>query len=195
MYGDQTLAPFIYTLSGRSPAAKVLDIGPGRGEQTQTMRAAGLDVVTVGPRAGDVPCLWPTDSFSTKLIEIDGIWACHVLEHSRTPGPFLEACFMALKPGGLFAVIVPPAKRYVVGGHVTLWTLGLLLYNLILAGFDCREAAVGAYGYNLSVMVRAEEADLPELNHDAGDIELVSRYFPKGVDARQGFDGTLPELV
>ena len=121
------------------------------------------------------------------LIRYDGIWCSHVLEHMPDVGLFLRKVRSELKEGGLLAITVPPMKHEIVGGHTSFWNEGLLLYRLILAGFDCSQARVGRYGYNISVLVRKREYDMPELEHDNGDIERLSRYFP--FNARQGFDG------
>lgn len=122
----------------------------------------------------------------------DCIWCSHVLEHQLNPNFFLTKIFHTLKDGGVLAVTVPPAKHEIVGGHVTLWNAGLLLYNLILAGFDCKDAAVKSYGYNISVIVNKRTAILPDLLFDAGDINALNEFFPLGV--YEGFDGKIEEL-
>jgi trans-aconitate methyltransferase len=168
----------------------VLDIGSGDGEHARILRDSGLSVTTVSlqPPADHVGDFLQWDSRQ----RFDAIWACHVLEHQVNPGLFLVACRERLHPGGVLAVTVPPAKHEIVGGHVTLWNAGLLLYQLILAGFDCRRARVGTYGYNISVLVQRADAELPALRHDAGDIERLARWFPLRV--RHGFDGELPDI-
>lgn len=168
----------------------VLDVGSGDGAHAQIMRAAGLKVTTVSLAAGadhivdfmawDVPAVY------------DAIWASHVLEHQVDPGAFLRKCRAALRPGGTLAVTVPPLKHSIVGGHVTLWNAGLLLYQLVLAGFDCRSAKVGTYGYNISVLVANEPAALPELSRDAGDVMRLAQFFPMPVG--EGFDGRLENI-
>ena len=122
----------------------------------------------------------------------DCIWCSHVLEHQLNPNFFLTKIFHTLKDGGVLAVTVPPAKHEIVGGHVTLWNAGLLLYNLILAGFNCKDAAVKSYGYNISVIVNKRTAILPDLLFDAGDINALNEFFPLGV--YEGFDGKIEEL-
>ena len=122
----------------------------------------------------------------------DCIWCSHVLEHQLNPNFFLTKIFHTLKDDGVLAITVPPRKDEIVGGHVTLWNAGLLLYNLILAGFDCKDAAVKSYGYNISVIVNKRTAILPELNYDAGDINALNEFFPLGV--YEGFDGNIQEL-
>lgn len=122
----------------------------------------------------------------------DCIWCSHVLEHQLNPNFFLTKIFHTLKDDGVLAITVPPRKDEIVGGHVTLWNAGLLLYNLILAGFDCKDAAVKSYGYNISVIVNKRTAILPELNYDAGDINALNEFFPLGV--YEGFDGNIQEI-
>jgi SAM-dependent methyltransferase len=119
----------------------------------------------------------------------DAIWCCHVLEHQRNVGAFLEKCYRDLRLGGWLAITVPPMKPEIVGGHLTLWNAGLLLYNLILAGFDCREASVKTYDYNVSVIVRKSPAFIPELKMDFGDIEALAHCFP--VPVCNSFDGNI----
>ena len=122
----------------------------------------------------------------------DCIWCSHVLEHQLNVNHFLTKIFHTLKEGGVLAITVPPRKDEIVGGHVTLWNAGLLLYNLILAGFDCKNAAVKSYGYNISVIVEKKTAILPNLNYDTGDINALNEFFPLGV--YEGFDGNIQEL-
>jgi SAM-dependent methyltransferase len=175
---------------------RVLDVGSGIGDHARIMRSAGRQVVTVSL---DPPADHVCDYVGNREIGggFDAIWASHVLEHQPNVGAFLQQCFRDLRDDGVLAVTVPPAKPEIVGGHLTTWNAGLLLYNMILAGFDCREARVsGCYSsgpgyppYNISVIVRKRQANLPKLRFDQGDIERLARFFPCPV--HQGFDGNL----
>lgn len=168
---------------------RILDIGAGTGRHTAQMRSAGLNAETNDILPSDHQC------FYHDLIDLqgfDGIWASHVLEHQLNPGDFLRKIHNDLREGGMLAITVPPRKDHIVGGHVTLWNAGLLLYNLILAGFDCSDAAVATYHYNISVVVRKKTIEqLPELHYDSGDIDLLKSYFPKGLDIKEGFNGII----
>lgn len=170
----------------------VLDIGSGPGHHAAYMRQMGLEVVTLDSHwPADIPGVWPGDH-CLDIVQYGGIWCCHVLEHSRNPGSFLDAIRLALRPGGWLAITVPPAKHNIAGGHLTLWNAGLLLYHLILAGFDCRDAMVKSYGYNISVIVkRVDVTTQPPLIHDAGDLESLCDLFP--FNALQGFDGDIKQ--
>lgn len=167
----------------------VLDIGSGDGKHAAALREAGKVTTALSLKE-------PADivgDFMTLPLPIgyDAIWASHVLEHQVDPGAFLRKCKTLLRHGGYLAVTVPPMKHAIVGGHVTLWNAGLLLYHLVLAGFDCRNAMVGTYGYNISVIVQNTDAALPALDHDEGDIERIREFFP--VPVAEAFDGRVPD--
>lgn len=179
---------------------RILDVGSGGGEQARVMRAAGKDVVTISlePPADFIEDY--CNGRSERVGAFDAIWASHVLEHQPDVGRFLRLCFRDLREDGILAVTVPPAKHGLVGGHLTTWNAGLLIYNLIMAGFDCREARVsevyssgpGYPPYNISVLVRKRAAVLPALRMDAGDIQRLAAFFPCPVS--QGVDGRFPAI-
>jgi SAM-dependent methyltransferase len=158
----------------------VVDVGCGAGRHARCFADAGKDVTTISfERYGDFAPTFVGDFADFRAEQpFDLVWCSHTLEHQRNVGQFLERLIALAKPGGLIAITVPPARHRIVGGHVTMWNAGLLLYNLVLAGLDCRHAKVLTYGYNISVIVRRRLADLPPLRHDAGDIERLARFFP-----------------
>jgi hypothetical protein len=122
-----------------------------------------------------------------------------VLEHQPDVNAFLRGVWEALDPGGVLAITVPPAKAKIVGGHLSLWNAGLLLYHLVLAGFDCRHARVKRYRYNISVIVQKEglvrEVDPRSLKWDKGDLKALKEYFPPGLKWNgDSFDGDIEEL-
>src|SRR5690606_36120022 len=89
--------------------------------------------------------------------------------------------------GGVLALTVPPLKSRIVGGHVSLWNAGLLLYNLVLAGFDCSRARILQYGYNISVILTKTPAELPrDLSFDRGDLRRLRPFLPGGAVLRAG---------
>ena len=160
-----------------SPGARVLDIGAGDGRHATPMRVAGLNVTTIDLTSpadlqGDYLCAPAPDE------AYQAIWASHVVEHQRDVGAFLRKVFAELEDGGLLAVTVPPMAEKLVGGHLNQFTEAGLVYNLICAGFDCAQARVGVYGYNISVVVRKRSFDCPALCFDQGDIEVLSDFFP-----------------
>lgn len=189
MYGDKALEQLLKMDGWHT----LLDIGAGDGDQAKIFWDAGKDVTTISLREpADIICDYTR--FHVKLgNEYDAIWASHVLEHQKNVNQFLEKCFRDLKTGGILAVTVPPAKPEIVGGHLTIWNLGLLLYNLIVAGFDCKDAWYDVYGYNISVIVRKKQANLPKLQYDSGDINALAEFFPFPVS--EGFNGNAPTIT
>jgi len=172
----------------------VLDVGSGQGLHADLFRKAGKTVITLDPSdhwagSADIGRTLLDHRFSEPF---DAVWCSHVLEHQLNVNQFLTRLFDIIKPGGILAITVPPWKTSIVGGHLTLWNAGLLLYNLVLAGFDCREARIGQYGYNISIILRKRHAALPRLKMDAGDIEALAPYFP--FPAVQDFDGEITDL-
>lgn len=173
----------------------VLDIGCGQGLHSEIFRkhlktVIGMDASGHWGRP-DVLADFVTYEFSEQF---DLIWCSHVLEHQPNIQSFLTKLYKTLKTGGILAITVPPSKPNIVGGHVSIWNAGLLLYNMILAGFDCRDAMVKQYDYNISIIVRKSSASLPPLKMDAGDIELLAPYFPHSLNAKQDFSGDIKEI-
>lgn len=170
--------------------SRVIDVGSGAGTHAALMREAGLLVTT---NSYEPPADFVGDFLTTDCgRDYDGVWAAHVLEHQPNPNLFLRKCFDIAKDGAVVAITVPPAKTPIVGGHVSLWNTGLLLYHMILAGFDCQKAIALRYGYNISVVVRKKGFDMPTLRYDNGDIETLAPFFP--FKAVQGFNGDIGEL-
>lgn len=123
--------------------------------------------------------------------QFDVIWCSHVLEHQLDVQTFLEKIFYDLKDGGILAITVPFLKHSIVGGHVSLWNTGLLLYRLVLAGFDCSLAIGQKQNNEICVLVRKKRAQFNknQLLYDKGDIETLGNFFP--FQAIQGFDGNI----
>ena len=99
------------------------------------------------------------------------------MEHQPNVGLFLERVMQATKPGGLIAVTVPPKKPYIVSGHLNLFNPGLLVDRLAVAGIDCLDAKVIQQGGNISVLARNSQTNMPKLNYDVGDLELLEAFF------------------
>lgn len=169
----------------------VLDIGCGDGTHTEIFREHNKTVTSIDlePKMlGAIHGNYMRHDFA----EQDCIWCCHVLEHQLNANAFLKKVHKELKDNGILAITVPPLKHEIVGGHVTLWNAGLLMYNLVLAGFDCSNIAIKTYGYNISVILKKKKISLPDnLHYDKADLEKLSHFFPDFV--HQGFNGDIRE--
>jgi len=139
--------------------------------------------------------LWETKE------KFDAVWCSHVLEHQLNVNIFLTQIFHKLKAEGVLAITVPPGESLVIGGHLTNWNAGLLLHNLVLAGFDCSNASVLQYGYNITIIVKKLqgcEDDLSNLSYDCGDLRKISKYLPdveyRSTDLDDPFNGDIYQL-
>lgn len=171
---------------------RILDIGSGMGLHAKIMReTTEAEVITLDFENADIIADYNDEHFSLIAYKpFDCIWCCHVLEHQLNVNHFLKKIRYDLTEGGVLAITVPPAKHQIVGGHVTLWNAGLLLYNLVLAGFDCSEARIKQYGYNISVIIKKKPIALPKLNYDHGDIAKLAKFFPEPY-RHEGFNGDI----
>lgn len=201
--GDQALALLLRQKSIKT----VLDIGCGAGLHAKHLADAGKQVTAIDKIAKDdyyepfnggsalvlpFDFLDPMCSFGERF---DAIWTCHVLEHVDNPHEFLVKCFENLAEGGTLAITVPPAQHAVVGGHFTLWNAGILLYHLIRAGFDCREAKIKQYGYNLSILVKKPSYSFTQIDDANFSIERHKHLLPSSLVFSYGaFNGDIREL-
>ena len=170
---------------------KVLDVGSGKGEAAEMMVAAGILVMTIDKH---VDATLNGDYMNFAFVPCDGIWCSHVLEHSLNVHDMLCKFKRELKPGGILAITVPPLRNKLVGGHINNFTPGTLIYNLILAGFDCSDASVYVDVISeISVLVRNADFDMPDdLDSGTEDIERLSAFFP--CEVRHGIDGRFPNI-
>jgi len=181
----------------------VLDIGGGQGKQAKAFADAGKTVTIVDLGLSKYARAFVDDN-RIKLIrgdfnlinfnqQYDLIWASHILEHQKNVGLFIDKIKSVCKPNGIICITVPPKKDSVVGGHLTIWNAGLLMYNLVVAGIDCSQVHIKKLGYNISVIVKNIPFEIPtNLSYDVGDIQKLSKYFPKDFNFH-GFNGDIRE--
>jgi SAM-dependent methyltransferase len=168
---------------------EILDIGCGKDQpHAELLREQGLTVLTNDfYDNNDYTGIFTDIRFNRKF---EAIWCAHVLEHQPNVNLFLTKIYDILETDGLLAITVPPWKEKIVGGHLNVYNIGLLYYNLILAGFDCSQAIHKKYGYNITIILRKRPiSNYPKLKYDEGDIEILAKYFP--FKAVQGFDGSV----
>ena len=87
------------------------------------------------------------------------------------------------------AIVVPPMKDEIEGGHLSVWNAGLVLYNLAFMGVDCRNASVLSEGYNVSIILPVKRRPAVNLTWDSGDIDKLKPWMPSFVE--EPFDGRI----
>jgi 2-polyprenyl-3-methyl-5-hydroxy-6-metoxy-1,4-benzoquinol methylase len=150
--------------------ARVLDIGCGNGAFTQIYADQQCDVVGVDASpsgierararipAGRFECCQITSTVLEDLGEepFDFVLSTEVVEHLYAPAAWAEACFQALKPGGVLICSTPYhgyIKNLVLsvfnkwdrhlsplneGGHIKFWSLNTITQLLENSGFKVR---------------------------------------------------------
>ena len=178
--------PALLSLVGQYDFQTVLDVGSGAGEHKRLLEYVGKTVTTVDFENAD----YSGDFMEIDIPEqFDVVWCSHVIEHQRNVGLFLERLRQLIKPDGVLAIVAPlHPKERLVAGHVTGWSIYLLFYNLILAGFDCRDArALSLYELSAIIPRRLCQQNPKWRNSVVGDpgddpIASIREYFPLHVD-------------
>ena len=167
----------------------VLDVGCGLGQHTEFFKENGKRVTAVDivDRGFNITANYMKEYFGPH----DLVWCSHILEHQPNVNEFLTKC--RRECAKYICISVPPKKDEIVGGHVSIWNAGLVMYNLVLAGFDCSNAKINKHGYNISVIAEVGNFELPDLHYDYGDIEKISPWLPKGYNTH-GFNGDIESL-
>lgn len=175
----------------------VLDIGSGRGEHARLMRHFGKEVFTNDWKTTSD---YPGDIMNIDFDrQFDAVLCSHVLEHQRNVGAFLDKLVSLVRDDGVIALAVPAHSQHAfVAGHLSVWSLRLLAYNLMQAGVDCSRAH-GLFDNECSFIVRKKmidrgmfaEKSWAEHNARSGaaqndtttlpwhdDLEIIRNYLP-----------------
>lgn len=165
------------------PNSNILNVGVKRGLHSLYFIDQGHTVFGVSPMKQKM--------YHDKLIyheclledlEVDGvdaIWSSMTIEHTPNPGLFLRKCLDILDDGKLFAIVAPSDRNDIlVDGHLNFWTPASLIYNMVVAGWDCKEAIWYTQGRDIGLLVRKSERPEIELEYDNGDLKRLQPYFP-----------------
>lgn len=180
----------------------VLDIGCGQGIQGRFMQDYGKTVtgLTISDEDGySGSCLKNVihaDFMETELNEtFDIVWASHVLEHVMDVESFLRRMKSVIQSNGCLAITVP-RETTILLPHIHSFSAGRLLRYLLCAGYDCRNAQILEYGYNISiilpeVMYIKEKFDIEGFVNESaviGGADSIFEYLPEAVKLSKSWD-------
>ena len=208
-FGDHVKEPFrgyrIFEKLKTKEYQTVLDVGAGKLEAAREFHKLGktVDIVDfedsyyLKSDEGDhnfIHHFYKGNVIDKKIDKkYDLLWCSHVLEHQVNPNIFLKKIHSLIKEGGFLALVIPPRKPFIVSGHVSMWNGGLLIYHLILAGFDCSNIQLIQYDYNIGVILEKKTIKNPlKLNFDIGDFNELKNYFP--FEVKEGFNGDIMNI-
>ena len=158
----------------------VIDVGVGKGEQAQAFLDAGYTVTGVSLSESPIEHDWYIhiqNRMEECPCEGDIVWCSHTLEHTPNVGQFLRQCRQSTIDW--FCIVVPNDRQnLLIDGHLTFWTPAHLMYNLVIAGFDCNKAKWYTEGRDIALMVQRVDRPHVDLNYDHGDLEKLAPYFP-----------------
>lgn len=120
------------------------------------------------------------ERFETADVEpVDMLWTSMTIEHCPNVGLFFEACRKALKPNGVLAIVAPTDRNDImIDGHLNFWTPAHLIYNLVVAGWDCSEAKWYTKDRDIGLLVRRKDRPEIALRYDNPDLKTLEPYFP-----------------
>jgi hypothetical protein len=155
--------------------ATMLEIGSAAGSAARAFAFAGKTVHTC-----EILPVYDAD-FSGDYLDlqlpapVDAIWCSHVLEHQRHVGQFLEKMHGDVREDGVLALTVPCALSPLLIGHCNIFTPMHLIYNLILAGFNCADASVLTYDGQFSILLRKRSNGIPRISFASTQLEVGAR--------------------
>lgn len=110
------------------------------------------------------------------------------LHRQRNVGSYLDRAFSLLKVDGVCILLCPAYSNSVGSGNTnSLWNAGYIIYNLILAGFDCKESKVSTF--ENEIQLTAYKSNRVSKGVSIGD---VADFFP--LEVYQHFNGNIKEL-
>ncbi len=170
-------------------ASTVIDVGVGSGASAKLL--VERDYQVTGVSLSKSPFRKKgykhvRKDFEKTDLTADIVWCSHTLEHVQNVGSFLEKIKDTLNKDGWLCIVVPSDPTdLLIDGHLSFWTPAHLIYNLVVAGFDCSDARYYTEGRDIALMVQKKLRKKVKLNHDKGDYELLKDYFPVDMIPRE----------
>lgn len=110
------------------------------------------------------------------------------IHRQRNLGSYLDRAYNLLSPKGVCIVLCPAYSNNIGSGNTnSLWNAGYIIYNLIMAGFDCKNSKVSTFESEIQL-----SASKTHRRATSFSIADCFDYFP--FDAYQHFNGNIKEL-
>jgi len=169
----------------------VLDVGSGGGYHAKEFCDAGARVLCVDygtsiyAKQSGLDGLEVVNADFNQFIptqKFDLVWASHILEHQRNIGDFIGNLIKCCSKSGYVFITVPDPHKNLWGGHLSLWSPGLLAYNVVLCGVDMSDSKLIRGTDEFSIIFNPKIIQLPqELTYDSGDLNILSKYLPASI--------------
>lgn len=170
--GDELLATWLERVSDGAGAKQVLvassqrhvkliEARPDLSAIWHTEDAPDPDDVLLGRVIRAPELAGPLDH--TKLATpAAAAFICERLQRQPNLFNYLVALRQLVAVNGPIGIVVPNAHHELVNDHVNLFTAGTLVYNLVRAGWDCRDAIVKMEGKRfITLLVRRRDVPAP----------------------------------
>ena len=179
-------------------AEHVLDVGVGNGAHARAFLGRKSRVTGIDPRPANKEIEQhkyythiqdPYEKVSFEDDELfDLIWCSHTLEHIPNVQHFLVTLQGWLKPGGWLFIGVPSDRqRRLHVGHLTLWTPAHLAYNLVCAGWDCKDAIWYTDYLTIGMVVQnTGPIDLSWRTSLPSEVSHLNKFMPKIIRHNDG---------
>jgi SAM-dependent methyltransferase len=172
----------------------VLDVGAGSLRHSKMFSEAGKKVSAIdlgssvyfssieSGESQNIELILEDFRFYETIRKWDLVWASHILEHQSNAGEFLMKLVSHSSEGGIVCITVPIPHRTLWSGHLSMWTPGLLIYNLTLCGLDTTNSKVTFGNGEFSVILSPRKVVLPNnLVFDQGDLDKLKHLLPSWV--------------
>jgi hypothetical protein len=164
--GDQTLATFLSMLNGKGPILVASNDRHARRLATagykfvwQVDQPVSQDDVLLGKvlRKPEAQGSLARLKFSQPMT---GAFVCERLQKQGNLHDYLVALRKSVEIDAPVALVVPNVHHELIDDHVNLFTAGTLIYAMIRAGWNCRDATVFYDKRYINVLLR--RLDVPE---------------------------------
>jgi hypothetical protein len=136
---------------------------------------------------------------SSEAGRFDCVLAVDLLQWQADPKAFLRMAHAQLVEGGVLALSVPALRYPQINGELSIWSGGLLLQHLVLAGFDCRKVKLLTLREEIYLLLEKASIEPTLLEGKPVSIATLRAHLPDALtylETPQGltFNGDVPDI-